>query len=74
MPSSVSLRAIVLSQMESTWFACAMVEVATYRLVGPQYFNFFALVMACVGVLFIFVAMLYKEKTHLRDETAAGAA
>ena len=23
----------------------------------------------CVGVLFIFVAMLYKEKTHLRDET-----
>ncbi|HEX8795099.1 MAG TPA: MFS transporter [Polyangiaceae bacterium] len=49
-------------------------EVATYRLVGPQYFNFFALVMACVGVLFVFVAMLYKEKTHLRDETAAGAA
>lgn len=48
-------------------------EVATYRLVGPQYFNFFALVMACVGVLFIFVAMFYKEKTHLRDE-AAGAA
>jgi POT family proton-dependent oligopeptide transporter len=55
-------------------FDAKSAEVATYRLVGPQYFNFFALVMACVGVLFIFVAMLYKEKTHLRDETAAGAA
>ena len=49
-------------------FDAKSAEVATYRLVGPQYFNFFALVMACVGVLFIFVAMLYKEKTHLRDE------
>jgi POT family proton-dependent oligopeptide transporter len=51
-------------------FDAKSAEVATYRLVGPQYFNFFALVMACVGVLFIFVAMLYKEKTHLRDGTA----
>ena len=24
--------------------------------------------MAAVGLLFIVVAMLYKEKTHLRDE------
>jgi len=54
-------------------FDAKSAEVATYRLVGPQYFNFFALVMACVGVLFIFVAMLYKEKTHLRDETAGAA-
>jgi POT family proton-dependent oligopeptide transporter len=53
-------------------FDAKTAEVATYKLVGPQYFNFFALVMACVGVLFVFVAMFYKEKTHLRDE-AAGA-
>jgi hypothetical protein len=41
--------------------------------VGPQYFNFFAMVMAGVGVLFIFVALVYKEKTHLRDEAKAAA-
>jgi POT family proton-dependent oligopeptide transporter len=44
-------------------------EVSTYKLVGPQYFQFFAIAMATMGVLFIFVAMLYKEKTHLRDES-----
>ena len=49
-------------------------EVATYRLVGPQYFNFFALIMACVGALFVVVAMLYREKTHLRSEAEAEAA
>ena len=43
-------------------------EVSTYKLVGPEYFNFFAMVMAGVGVLFIFVAMFYREQTHLRDE------
>jgi POT family proton-dependent oligopeptide transporter len=48
-------------------------EVSTYKLVGPEYFNFFALVMACVGVLFIFVAYFYKERTHLRDEAKAAA-
>ena len=49
----------------------AKAEVSTYRLVGPQYFNFFAMVMAGVGVLFILFAMTYREKTHLRSETAA---
>ena len=34
---------------------------------GPEYFNFFVMVMAGVGVLFIFVAMAYKEKTHVRE-------
>ena len=48
--------------------------MSTYKLVGPQYFNFFAMVMAGVGVLFIVVAMLYKEKTHLRDEGEAAKA
>jgi POT family proton-dependent oligopeptide transporter len=50
-------------------FDASQAEVATYKLVGPQYFNFFALVMACVGLLFIFVAAFYKERTHLRDES-----
>ena len=54
-------------------FDPAKTEVSTYKLVGPEYFNFFALVMACVGVLFIFVAYFYKERTHLRDETPAAA-
>ncbi len=48
-------------------------EVSTYKLVGPEYFNFFALIMACVGILFIFVAYFYKERTHLRDESGAAA-
>jgi POT family proton-dependent oligopeptide transporter len=49
-------------------FDAANAKVSTYKLVGPQYFNFFALLMACVGVLFIFVALFYREKTHLRSE------
>jgi POT family proton-dependent oligopeptide transporter len=48
-------------------FDAAKAKVSTYRLVGPEYFNFFVLVMAGVGVLFIFVAMAYKEKTHVRE-------
>ncbi len=46
-------------------------KVTTYRLVGPQYFNFFAMVMAGVGLLFILVAALYKEQSHLREEDPA---
>ncbi|HEY3822155.1 MAG TPA: MFS transporter [Polyangiaceae bacterium] len=49
-------------------------EVSTYKLVGPEYFNFFAMLMTIVGLLFIVVAVFYKEKTHLRDETAAAKA
>jgi POT family proton-dependent oligopeptide transporter len=41
---------------------------STYKLVGPQYFNFFAMLMAGVGVIFIFVAMAYREKTHVRAD------
>jgi POT family proton-dependent oligopeptide transporter len=55
-------------------FDPAKTEVSTYKLVGPEYFNFFALVMACVGVLFIVVAYFYKERTHLRDEAQASSA
>jgi POT family proton-dependent oligopeptide transporter len=49
-------------------FEGAKAEVSTYKLVGPQYFNFFALVLVGVGLLFIVVAVFYREKTHLRDE------
>ena len=43
-------------------------DVATYRLVGPNYFYFFIGVMTVMGVVFIFVAMFYKEKTHVRAD------
>jgi POT family proton-dependent oligopeptide transporter len=49
-------------------FDVANAQVSTYRLVGPEYFNFFALMMAAAGVLFIFVALRYKEKTHVREQ------
>ena len=42
--------------------------VSTYKLVGPQYFNFFAYLMAGVGVLFIGVAMFYREQDHVRSD------
>jgi POT family proton-dependent oligopeptide transporter len=55
-------------------FDAAKADVTTYKLVGPQYFNFFAMAMAGVGVLFIFVAYFYKEKDHLRrDDDGAEA-
>jgi POT family proton-dependent oligopeptide transporter len=54
-------------------FDVAKAEVSTYKLVGPQYFNFFAGVMAAIGVIYIFFAMLYKEKTHVREEGSAAA-
>ncbi len=55
-------------------FDASKSEVATYKLVGPQYFDFFAEVLIGVGVLFIFVAMFFREKTHLRDEAEGDAA
>lgn len=45
-------------------------QVSTYRLVGPEYFNFFAYVMAALGVVFIGVAMAYREKTFVRVDEA----
>jgi POT family proton-dependent oligopeptide transporter len=49
-------------------------EVSTYKLVGPQYFDFFAAGMAGVGLLFILVAVFYREKTHVREEPEASRA
>jgi POT family proton-dependent oligopeptide transporter len=64
---SVDRRPVVTSGR----FDASKAEVSTYRLVGPQYFNFFAMLMAAMGVLFIFVAAMYREKTHLRDASNA---
>lgn len=52
-------------------FDASHASVSTYRLVGPQYFEFFSLMMASVGVIFIFVAARYKERTYLRDQPGA---
>lgn len=43
-------------------------EVATYRLVGPDYFTFFVGVMGVMGIVFVFVAMAVKEKTFVRED------
>ncbi|MGZ3407166.1 MAG: POT-type proton-dependent oligopeptide transporter [Polyangia bacterium] len=53
-------------------FDATHAKVSTYRLVGPQYFEFFTILMTGMGVLFIFFASRYRERTHLRDEAAAG--
>jgi POT family proton-dependent oligopeptide transporter len=55
------------------FIASDKVEVATYRLVGPMYFLFFVGVMCVMGIIFIFVAMAYKEQDHVRTEGAAAA-
>ncbi|MBV9950105.1 MAG: hypothetical protein JOZ69_24910 [Myxococcales bacterium] len=55
-------------------FDRAEATVATYRLVGPQYFQFFALVMCAVGLLFTVWSRTYREKTHLRDEGSVATA
>jgi proton-dependent oligopeptide transporter, POT family len=45
-------------------------SVSTYRLVGPQYFNFFAFVVLGFALLFIGVAVLYQGQTYVRAEAA----
>ena len=43
----------------------------TSKLAGPDYYLFFAAAMAVTAVLFIPVAMWYKEKTYIQDEEDA---
>jgi proton-dependent oligopeptide transporter, POT family len=50
-------------------FDATHAKVSTYRLVGPQYFEFFTIMVTVMGVLFIFFASRYRERTHLRDES-----
>jgi len=45
--------------------------VSTYHLVGPTYFLFFAGVMGAMAVVFVFVAMAYRERTHVRADAGA---
>ena len=47
-------------------------EDKTSKLEGVSYFLFFAGLMFIVAVAFIFLAMVYKEKTYLQDEIEAG--
>lgn len=46
----------------------ATAQVSTYTLVGPVYFLFFAGLMAAAGVLFVFVALGYRERTFVRAD------
>lgn len=40
------------------------------KLAGASYFWFFTVMMAATAAVFVFVAMWYKEKTYIQDETA----
>lgn len=46
----------------------------TSKLEGPSYYLFFAAAMAITAVLFVPVAVWYKERTYIQDETASEAA
>ena len=54
-------------------FDAVKAEVSTYRLVGPGYFNFFAFAMFGVALVFIPFAMMYREKTHVRQDDGTTA-
>ncbi len=46
--------------------------VSTYKLVGPDYFLFFAGAGAISALLFMLVAGFYRERTHVRPADATG--
>lgn len=64
-------RAAVASTGE---FKPATGQVSTYKLVGPMYFWFFAIMAAVAGLVFIFVSGLYREKIHVREDDAVADA
>lgn len=47
--------------------------VSTYALVGPMYFLFFTALMCAGAVLYIFVAMRFRETTFVREDVPAPA-
>jgi POT family proton-dependent oligopeptide transporter len=55
-------------------FRAEETRASTYRLVGPQYFEFFAALMFVVALLFIPFATSYKGRTYVRDEPQEAAA
>ncbi len=54
-------------------FDAAHAEVSTYKLVGPNYFLFFAGLGGVIAVLFVFVAGFYRERTYVREAAAEPA-
>jgi POT family proton-dependent oligopeptide transporter len=54
-------------------FVAASAQVSTYRLVGRDYFLFFAALMAGTAVVFVGVATRYRDRTHVRDDVLAAA-
>ena len=48
-------------------------KVSTTWLVGPNYYLFFIGVMVVAGLIFVFVALAYKEQTHVRAEGGSPA-
>lgn len=44
----------------------------TSKLAGADYYNFFALCMLVTAIIFIPVALRYKEEVHLQDEAESG--
>ncbi len=40
----------------------------TSKLAGASYYNFFTILMVITAVIFVFVAIKYKEKTYIQDE------
>ncbi len=55
-------------------FDAARAQVSTYALVGPDYFTFFAKIMGVAALIFVVVAALVPEVTHVRQAEGAGAA
>jgi POT family proton-dependent oligopeptide transporter len=54
-------------------FDAVHAEVTTYKLVGPNYFLFFAALGGVTAVLFVFVAGFYRERTYVREAAAEPA-
>ncbi len=54
-------------------FDGARASVSTYALVGPDYFTFFAKMMGVVALIFLVVAALVPEVTHVRQADGAQA-
>jgi POT family proton-dependent oligopeptide transporter len=45
-------------------------EDGTSKLAGASYYWFFTLMMAITAIVFIFIAMGYREKSHIQDENS----
>ncbi|MGA3159357.1 MAG: POT family MFS transporter [Steroidobacteraceae bacterium] len=57
-----------------TWHADGAADaVSTYKLVGPQYYNFFAALMGGFALLFILAAMAYRGADYVRTDSGASA-